>query len=211
MTSPGRKISETETVIKRIIPYLERRGYDRDKDLDFETVCNLPDRYKAGYVDILVTCGQPSPRFLIEAKRLLKKLTVKDRDQAIAYAKANKVPFAVVTNGHDIQIFNTNTAQPIKWDGRLTSKIPTKAQLPAVLSSLKADKAANDIGLEGETSLPFRPGLPLKQINALFAKCHNLIRKIEKNEESAFDDFSKILFLKLLEEKAGLNSVPNPA
>lgn len=55
---------------------------------------------------------------------------------------------------------------------------------------------------KGDDSLPFRPSLPLKQLNELFARCHNKIRNIEKNEETAFADFSKILFLKLLEEKA---------
>jgi type I restriction enzyme M protein len=29
--------SETETVVKKILPYLQRRGYDLVKDLDFET------------------------------------------------------------------------------------------------------------------------------------------------------------------------------
>ena len=29
--------TETETVVKKILPYLERRGYDIVKDLDFET------------------------------------------------------------------------------------------------------------------------------------------------------------------------------
>ncbi|WP_228394265.1 hypothetical protein, partial [Pseudomonas helleri] len=53
-------------------------------------------------------------------------------------------------------------------------------------------------------SLPFRPGLALRQLNALFYKCHSAIRKIEKNEENAFSDFSKLLFLKLLEEKSDI-------
>ena len=41
---------------------------------------------------------------------------------------------------------------------------------------------------------------------AQFYKCHSIIRKIEKNEESAFADFSKLLFLKLLEEKNDVES-----
>lgn len=30
------KISETETVIKKILPYLKRRGYNIDTDMSFE-------------------------------------------------------------------------------------------------------------------------------------------------------------------------------
>lgn len=51
-------------------------------------------------------------------------------------------------------------------------------------------------------SLPYRQGLSLRQLNVVFEKCHNIIRKIEHNEQDAFEDFSKLLFLKLLEEKA---------
>jgi len=61
--------TETETVIKKILPYLVRRGYDPVTDLDFETAIQSTDRYERGYVDILVTLGQATPRFLLEAKR----------------------------------------------------------------------------------------------------------------------------------------------
>lgn len=198
--------TETETVIKKILPYLERRGYEIASDLDFETATKTPDRYSKGYVDILVTCGKKKPVFLVEAKRISKKLTNNDRDQAISYGKSKSisVPFVVVTNGVDIRCYNTETKSPIRWDGKLSEKIPTKTQLKKVVSALKSNKSLSDIPLTGDKSLPFRPGLPLKQLNALFSRCHNTVRKIEKNEEHAFSDFSKLLFLKLLEEKADL-------
>jgi len=196
-------ITETDTVIKRILPYLVRRGYDVASDIEFETATKHPERYSKGYVDLLVHAGKAQPQFLIEAKRSSKTLNKADAKQAIDYGTAHKVLFVVVTNGRDIQAFNTATGEPIKWDGKLTDKIPTKDQLKSVVSALKTNPKASSVPLgKGETSLPFRPGLPLKQLNSLFARCHNTIRKIEKNEESAFDDFSKLLFLKLLEEKA---------
>lgn len=76
--------SETETVIKKILPYLNRRGYDTVNDFDFETMSTLTDSYSKGFVDILVTLGKKNAAFLIEAKRISKKLTNKDRDQAIS-------------------------------------------------------------------------------------------------------------------------------
>lgn len=120
--------TETETVIKRILPYLYRRGYASD-DLDFETAVKTTKRYANGYVDILVTCGKTKPQFLVEAKRIAKRLTVKDRDQAIAYAQPLGCLFAVVTNGIEIQVFNTQNSKPITWNGKLIDKIPTKEQL----------------------------------------------------------------------------------
>ena len=74
-----------------------------------------------------------------------------------------------------------------------------------MLKELKKDPDATYIPISNDTSLPYRPGLPLRQLNALFYKGHSTIRKIEKNEEFAFADFSKLLFLRLLEGKADLD------
>ena len=202
--------TETDTVIKRILPYLTRRGYDATQDIEFETATEHPDRYSKGYVDLLVKCGNAKPNFLIEAKRSSKSLTNKDAKQAIDYGRGNGVPFVIVTNGRQIQAFNTKTGAAIKWDGSLIEKIPSRKQLKSVMRAFKANPEAVDIPLGTESSLPFRPGLPLKQLNALFARCHNKVRKIEKNEEHAFDDFSKLLFLKLLEEKSDTSEFTLP-
>lgn len=195
--------TETETVVKKILPYLVRRGYQLESDFDFETPVTQTDRYSKGYVDILVTLGKSKPVFLIEAKRISKQLSAKDRDQAVKYGKSKEVnvPFVVVTNGNDIQCFNTKNSKRINWDGKAIDKVPTKEQLLLVIRTLKSNPEATNIPISNDSSLPFRPGLPLRQLNALFYKCHSTIRKIEKNEESAFADFSKLLFLKLLEEK----------
>jgi len=196
--------TETETVIKKILPYLERRGYDIIKDLDFETPLTKTDNYTKGYVDILVTLGKKKASFLIEAKRISKQLTKKDIDQAIEYANSKdvNVPFVVITNGIDIQCFNALNKKRILWDGKCTDKIPTREQLKIVNRTLNANPSEVNISISNDDSLPFRPGLALRQLNALFYKGHSTIRRIEKNEEYAFSDFSKLLFLKLLEEKS---------
>jgi type I restriction enzyme M protein len=192
--------SETDTVIKRILPYLRRRGYE-DSDIDFETAIERTDRYGKGYVDLLIKCGKSTPQFLIEAKRNGKTLTAKDRNQAISYGRSLKTPFVVVTNGQKVELYNTNTEAPLHFDGRLARTVPTKDQLPKVMRHLRANKMASDVPLN-DSSLPYRPAVPLQQLNALFSRCLKRIRNIEKNEENAFADFSKLLFLRLLEEKA---------
>jgi type I restriction enzyme M protein len=92
------------------------------------------------------------------------------------------------------------------WDGKQQDKIPTKEQLKKVITALKSNPHETIIKISNDESLPFRPGLALRQLNSLFYKCHSAIRKIEKNEENAFSDFSKLLFLKLLEEKEDLEA-----
>lgn len=139
---------------------------------------------------------------IFEAKRISKRLTAADRDQAISYAKPLGILFVVVTNGTEMHCYNVTNKRPISWNSKLISKIPTKTQLGYVTRALKTDINAVDVSLSSDTSLPFRPGLALRQLNGLFSRIHSTIRKIEKDEEHAFSDFSKLLFLKLLEEKS---------
>jgi type I restriction enzyme M protein len=178
--------SETDTVVKRILPYLSRRGYDIEKDIDFEPPTKHPEKYSKGYIDLLVTCGNPRPVFLIEAKRTSRVLNAKDAKQAIDYGVAQKVPFVIVTNGHDIRAYNVKTKTPIRWDDRLTQKIPSKDQLRTVRNTLRANPDATAVPLGSDRSLPFRPGLPLKQLNGLFARCHNTITQDRKKRGVCF-------------------------
>lgn len=193
--------TEAETVIKRILPYLTRRGYDIDKDMSFEDSVTSTAGGK-GFIDILVKCGDPTPVFLIEAKRDGTKITAKHRTQALDYAASVGVLFVAVTNGRNFELLNATTRRPLHLNGSPLDRIPTRKSLfTQVLMQLKADPTLASISIGNDTALPFRPGLPLSKLNHLIKQCHNLIRKIEKNEEHAFADFSKFMFLKLLEEK----------
>ncbi len=63
------KLSETETVIKRILPYLERRGYDVIKDLTFEEPTEN-DEERIGFIDIAVHCGKNAHYFLLRQNEM---------------------------------------------------------------------------------------------------------------------------------------------
>ena len=202
--------TETDTVIKKVVPYLVRRGYDVETDIDFEVPAKREERQSLGYVDLLINLGKNKPTFLIEAKRASKRLSEKDKRQALSYGKSHKVLFVAVTNGVNIQCYNTFNGHPIRWDGKSAEKIPTKDQLNSVVAALKKDRNSVSVPLGTDQSLPFRPGLSPKQLNALFYLCHGYIRKIEKTEDRAFQDFSKILFLKLYEEKCDIEGIEPP-
>lgn len=194
--------SESETVIKRILPYLARRGYDIDKDLSFEDSVEISGTSRKGFIDVLVTCGRANPVFLIEAKRDGTKIAAKHREQAIEYGESIGVLLVGVTNGRAFELLNTSTGKPLMLNNSAIDRIPTRKDLLSeVIRQLKADPAATRIYLPEDHGLPFKPGLPLSKLNHLIKQCHNLIRKIEHNEEHAFSDFSKFMFLRLLEEK----------
>jgi hypothetical protein len=56
-----------------------------------------------------------------------------------------KSHLSFVTNGTTIQCLNTATKTALQWNGQPEDYIPTKAQLPTVLKTLKADKLATDV------------------------------------------------------------------
>lgn len=196
------RISETETIIKKVLPYLQRRGYDLLTDLTYEEPAVLDTEYKKGFIDILVSLGKKTPSFLIEAKRDGTKISAKHKKQALDYGKSKKCLFVAITNGQYFELLNTSTREALKLNGSAYNKLPRKSDLiSTVIPQLKKNPKADNIEVKHDKGLPFRPGLPLSKLNHLIQQCHNSIRKIEKNEEYAFADFSKILFLKLLEEK----------
>jgi type I restriction enzyme M protein len=194
--------SETETVIKKILPYLERKGYDIISDLSFEEPTILDDEYKKRFIDISINCGKATPYFLIEAKRDGTNINAQHRKQAINYGRSRKCLFVAVTNGQYFELLNVATKEQLKFNNSAYNRIPSKKDLTKiVIPQLKKNPNTGAITIPSDKSIPFRPGIPLSKLNHLISKCHNTIRKIEKNEEHAFADFSKILFLKLLEEK----------
>jgi type I restriction enzyme M protein len=194
--------SETDTVIKRILPYLVRRGYDVKADMSFEDPVQIAGTPRKGFIDILVKCGRANPIFLIEAKRDGTKITAKHRQQALEYGHSEGVLLVAITNGQTFELLNTTTKKPLLLNGSMLDRIPSRKDfLGTVLPQLKKEPACANILIPADRGLPFRAGLPLSKLNHLIKNCHNLIRNIEKDEEHAFSDFSKFMFLKLLEEK----------
>lgn len=203
------KISETETIIKKIIPYVERLGYEIDKDITFEDPIIIGATNRQGYIDMLFHCSKAKPIFLIEAKRDGTKITDKHRKQALDYAKSYGCLFCVVTNGQAFELINTHSNLLLKINDQV-NKVPRKADLTEMIKQLKHDSNIQNIRLVADTKIPYRPGLSLSKMNQLIQSCHNIIRRIEKSEETAFADFSKFLFLKLLEEKWDQSNIVPP-
>lgn len=194
--------SENETIIKRILPYLTRRGYSIDKDMAFEEPTAIGMHDRNGFIDVVLHCGRVVAPMIIEAKRDGTRLTPKHRAQGIGYAKSKKCFLVAITNGQLFELYNAKTGKPMRVNDEALNRIPSREDLlKHVTSQMKANSDCDQLKLPTDRSLPFRPGLPLSKLNHLIKQCHNSIRKIEKNEEHAFSDFSKFLFLKLLEEK----------
>lgn len=63
------RASKSETIIKKFLPYLERRGADLPIGFSHEEPAILDTDYKKGFIDILVTLGKKTPMLFVEAKR----------------------------------------------------------------------------------------------------------------------------------------------
>ena len=100
-----------------------------------------------------------------------------------------------------VELYNVATDKRLKINGSVIGKVPPYSRIDAVLGQFRDNRYIDNIDLVTDNSLPFRPGLNLPQLQALIRRCHNTIRNVEKDEENVFSDVSKLLFLKLLEEK----------
>ncbi len=156
-------------------------------------------------MDQLLGAGQSAKAtkalYLIEAKRDSARLNVKHREQALKYGNTIGVPFVVITNGLEFELCNVVSGRKLKVNGSVIGKVPAYHRLDAILGQFKTNPMLDNVDLATDDSLPYRPGLNLPQLQSLIRRCHNTIRNVEKDEENVFADVSKLLFLKLLEEK----------
>jgi len=192
--------TETSTVVKKILPHLNRLGYLVDH-MEFEQAVRDEEEHIKGFVDIEIH-EKGKPVFLIEAKRDQAKLGPKERQQVLNYARGRPEIFlVVVTNGYDFQLFNARTGQRLKINGSILNGIPRRQDLDYVLQRLRKEPEADNIVLDDRPP-SYRPGLSEYELRRVFMRCHSRYRKHEGEDKEAFYDFSKIMFLKLLEEKA---------
>ena len=127
--------TEMTTVIKKVVPYLQRRGYSLEDNMFFGERTKS-EQERIGFVDILVKRSPRAakPLFVIEAKRDSAKLNASHRKQAIGYGKSLECPFVVVTNGEDIELHNVTTRKRLKVNGSIIGKVPQYSRIETVLN-----------------------------------------------------------------------------
>lgn len=119
-------MNEEEVKVQIVIPWLETRGFERS-DLQLEHTFTIrvgrqviaiggPEfaLHRARF-DILVRRGEKN-LFIVETKAVDLPLTEEDRDQAISYARLVHpiAPFALVTNGREVQLYHSITRERIE-------------------------------------------------------------------------------------------------
>jgi hypothetical protein len=112
-------VSEEDVKVKFLLPFLEQKGYtipccDFNKSIEVQE----GRKSKKIFADVVVysSTKKDTPILLCETKRPIEILNRSVREQAISYARLlpKIVPFALITNGIQVQVFQTITKSRIR-------------------------------------------------------------------------------------------------
>ena len=209
-------MKERNTIIKKIVDqYLVKTlNYNLQTQLFFDESVEGMDGRISGYTDIEIRLDGRHTDIIIEAKRNGKKLGEYEKKQAVEYGKSRKVTCVVVTNGNEYVAYNSNTTNRLRINGRLLDDIPRCVDLPLFLRGLgiNSDNVVLTIDMcQVNLKEILRPSMEnvfqnegkrtVADLEHIFRRCHNILRAGEKmTPEVSFEEFSKILFLKLYSE-----------
>lgn len=191
--------SEEDVKFKFLVPYLEERGYKKDC-IRFNVSVEVQEgrKTKTIFADAVVYSSpkSDSPLVLCETKAPNEVLDRAVREQAISYARLLEriVPLTLITNGTQVQVFQTVTKSRI-------------AALP-LRKDLQKDVVNFVLGREVQEALRREAKHDLfiiddvQMFKRLLRSSHNEIRNNEGYDPTvAFDELSKVLFCKMFEER----------
>jgi type I restriction enzyme M protein len=191
--------TEEDVKIKFLLPLLESLGYKRsfcefDKDIEVQE----GRKRKHIFADVVVhtSAKKNSPLILCETKSPNEVLNRFVKEQAISYARLlpRIAPLVVITNGLQIQVFQTLNKNRI---AELPSRHELKTDLLEFIVSRELQDALRQEAKHGLFIID-----DVNTFKTVLKSCHNEIRNNEGYDPTvAFDEMSKVLFCKLYEEK----------
>lgn len=124
---------------------------------------------------------------VVELKAESLQLKVEDCYQGYNYATWSRAKVFAISNGNELQVYKT-------IEDELPLKLQPVNDIPNAKTVLDAEKLADDLAKTKEFTGD--------EFAKLLHKCHNIIRNNDKlSPEAAFDEISKILFIKIMYEK----------
>jgi type I restriction enzyme M protein len=191
--------SEEDVKFHFLLPYIEERGYSKDC-VQFNVSIEVQEgrKTKTIFADAVVyaSAKHDAPLVLCETKAPDEILDRKVRDQAISYARLlpRIVPFALTTNGSQVQVFQTLNKNRIK-------ELPHRRELQADIVNFVISKELQET-LRQEARHELFIIDDVQTFKRILRSCHNEIRNNDGYDPvAAFDEMSKVLFCKLYEEK----------
>ncbi len=187
--------SEEDAQNKVMIPLLEKLGYKKE-EMEFQKPIkvSIGRKTKVIYPDIVV-CVDGTPAIVVEMKKPGVRLDDIVVEQAISYARLLDDPaqYAIVSNGYETHIYDV-----IKKERR--PEIPSAKECAKSFSKLILQShITNEIRAEAK-KIAFAIDSVSEFANIL-SRCHDYLRTHDGlDPTAAFDEISKILFIKMIEE-----------
>lgn len=178
--------------------YIERLkdnyGYSYEQMLQEVPVAEGDERGTGGARADIIVWGSPdkvlkeAPVIVVECKADYINISEKDYRQGSHYARYVSAPFFVATNLKQTKVFKVNIGKfPIDL-GEEILDIPS-------LEELSDKKKLQDV-------MNRTKSFTRDEFSRLLFRCHNIIRNNDKlSPEAAFDEISKILFMKIRYER----------
>jgi len=196
--------NEEEVKVQLVIPWLESLGYKKEF-MEFEKTIKINEgrKTKSIFADIVVYTDKKleTPLIVVDTKSPSEILSKEGRDQVISYARLlpKIAPIAVLTNGNNIQVYQTLDKSRIK-------EVPKRKNLLSDFVSAVLSKNIQEVLRQEATKELFTID-DVSTFKDLLKKCHNIIRNNEGYDPiQAFDELSKILFAKMYEEQYNKSS-----
>jgi type I restriction enzyme M protein len=202
---------------------VKKLGYDLHAHLYFDEKVDGMGGKVRGFTDVEIRLDGKNTDMIIEDKRSGKNLSNQDIDQTIEYGKSRKVSAVGLTNAVEYQMFNSNTKNRLKVNGMILDDFPRHVDLPLFLEHLKPgedDIRLTTSNIRESMNKILRPCTQdifevetrksMADLEHIFKRCHDILRNREKKTpEVAFEEFSKMLFLKLYSEKLYSGKIGN--
>ena len=196
--------NEEEIKVHLVLPWLESLGYKREF-MEFEKTIKINEgrKTKSIFADIVVYTDKKleTPLIVVDTKSPSEILSKEGRDQVISYARLlpKIAPIAVLTNGTNIQVYQTLDKSRLK-------ELPKRKEILNDFVSAVLSKNIQEV-LRLEATKELFTIDDVSTFKDLLKKCHNIIRNNEGYDPiQAFDELSKILFAKMYEEQYNKSS-----
>jgi len=183
------EIVRQEFICKLINDY----GYKLEQMAEEEPVTNSKRGTGRASADIVVWKSPEEKKekktafLVVELKAQNLRLRVEDCYQGYNYATWSRAKLFAISNGNELQVYKT-----------IEDELPLKLQ--PVNDIPQAKDILNDKKLEN--ALAKTKEFTGNEFATLLHKCHNIIRNNDKlSPEAAFDEISKILFIKIMYER----------
>lgn len=191
--------SEEDVKIKYLVPLLASKGY-KSKCIDFNKAIEVQEgrKRKTIFADAVVYTGpgKSAPLIVCETKPPDEPLTKITKEQAISYARLlpKIAPLALITNGFQLQIFQTLSKN------RITVLPELKHLKHDFVKFVVSEEVQEALRTEAKHELFIIDDV--QSFKAILRACHEEIRNNEGYDPAtAFDEMSKVLFCKMHEER----------